>query len=109
MTPPPLSDVPYLDVGAGVIRSTIIKSRAPAHLVRPAQAWASSAARCYKCHWFKSNQPLSGMCSIGVKSGVMSSHDTMPGDGCGVQYAPKWSIEDGLTPAPDKPQQRGDD
>ena len=65
----------------------------PEHLIRPAQEWASSARRCYKCKHFRSNMPLTGTCGLNVRRGLLNSHDTMPGDGCRAKYDPVWEPE----------------
>jgi len=82
-------------------RFEAIKSRAPASLVRPGQAWIDDKPRCYKCHFFSSNTPHSGVCNISRRKRTLTTHDFMPGDGCPDQYSPKWTLEDGLTPIPD--------
>ncbi|MBL4870457.1 MAG: hypothetical protein JKX72_05840 [Robiginitomaculum sp.] len=89
-----------LDIAVMDERMRPIESRAPSHLVRAGQTWASDAPHCYKCHYFEGNKHCAGMCKIGVISGQILSMDMGKGRACKTHYKPMWTARDGLTQSP---------
>jgi len=68
-------------------RENSVNSSEPSRRKQPGQHWpvrrdGTHRPRCYKCEHWRSNMPMTGRCDIRAKPGLLSSHDTMPGDGC---------------------------